>query len=167
MVTAPTTGPAKVPMPPSRVSNTTSPDSDQCASDRVAKPSTRVFSAPARPAIAADVVAQRDGTRLVLADGFEHLAVGRVHDADDGQEHGDKDRQHDAVQRQAAGEFMPQLAALVPRPRLHLIRFHGVLAPNAKLRALVVPQGPEVSTERVRNPPSARRTARTTGRRCR
>jgi len=31
----------------------------------------------------------------------------------------------------------------VPRPRLHLIRFHGVLAPNAKLRALVVPQEPE------------------------
>jgi hypothetical protein len=38
----------------------------------------------------------------------------------------------------------------VPRPRLHLIRFHGVLAPNAKLRALVVPQRPaqeERSTE--------------------
>jgi hypothetical protein len=32
-------------------------------------------------------------------------------------------------------EFMQRLAALVPRPRLHLIRFHGVLAPNAKLRA--------------------------------
>jgi len=32
--------------------------------------------------------------------------------------------------------------ALVPRPRLQLIRFHGVLAPNARLRALVVPQGP-------------------------
>jgi hypothetical protein len=32
----------------------------------------------------------------------------------------------------------------VPRPRLHLIRFHGVLAPNAKLRPLVVPQGPQV-----------------------
>jgi hypothetical protein len=30
----------------------------------------------------------------------------------------------------------------VPRPRLHLIRFHGVLAPNAKLRAMVVPQSP-------------------------
>ena len=28
-------------------------------------------------------------------------------------------------------EFMRRLAALVPRPRLHLIRFHGVLAPNA------------------------------------
>jgi len=37
-------------------------------------------------------------------------------------------------------EFMQRLAALVPRPRLHLIRFHAVLAPNAKLRALVVPQ---------------------------
>ena len=31
----------------------------------------------------------------------------------------------------------------MPRPRLHLIRFHGVLAPNAKLRALVVPAGPQ------------------------
>ncbi len=30
----------------------------------------------------------------------------------------------------------------MPRPRLHLIRFHGVLAPNAKLRAQVVPHGP-------------------------
>ena len=28
-------------------------------------------------------------------------------------------------------EFMQRLAALVPRPRLHLIRYHGVLAPNA------------------------------------
>ena len=33
-------------------------------------------------------------------------------------------------------EFIQRLAALVPRPRLHLIRLHGVLAPNAKLRAL-------------------------------
>jgi hypothetical protein len=41
-------------------------------------------------------------------------------------------------------EFMQRLAALVPRPRLHLIRFHGVLAPNARLRARVVPHGPEV-----------------------
>ena len=44
-------------------------------------------------------------------------------------------------------EFMQRLAALVPRPRLHLIRFHGVLAPNAKLRALVVPQEPEPSVQ--------------------
>jgi len=36
-------------------------------------------------------------------------------------------------------EFMQRLAALVPRPRLHPIRFHGVLAPNAGLRAAIVP----------------------------
>jgi len=36
-------------------------------------------------------------------------------------------------------EFMERLAALVPRPRLHLIRFHGVLAPNARLRPEIVP----------------------------
>jgi hypothetical protein len=27
-------------------------------------------------------------------------------------------------------EFMQRLAALEPHPRLHLIRFHGVLAPS-------------------------------------
>lgn len=37
---------------------------------------------------------------------------------------------------------MQWLAALVPRPRLHLIRFLEVLAPNAKLRPLVERQGP-------------------------
>ncbi|MGH7261640.1 MAG: transposase, partial [Nitrospiraceae bacterium] len=36
-------------------------------------------------------------------------------------------------------EFMQRLAVLVPRPRLHLIRFHGVLAPNAKLRPEIIP----------------------------
>ena len=40
-------------------------------------------------------------------------------------------------------ELMLRLAALVPRPRLHLIRFHSVLASNANLRAQVVPQEPE------------------------
>jgi len=39
-------------------------------------------------------------------------------------------------------EFMQRLAALVPRPRLHLIRFHGVLAPHANLRAQIVPSAP-------------------------
>ena len=42
---------------------------------------------------------------------------------------------------------MSALRSLVPRPRLHLIRLHGVLAPSsttsAKLRAQVVPQEPE------------------------
>ena len=43
-------------------------------------------------------------------------------------------------------EFMERLAALVPRPRLHLIRFHGVLAPNAKLRSKIVPTPAERAT---------------------
>ena len=41
-----------------------------------------------------------------------------------------------------------RLAALVPRPRLHLIRFHGVLAPNAKLRSKIVPAPAERVSER-------------------
>ena len=47
-------------------------------------------------------------------------------------------------------EFMQRLAALVPRPRLHLIRFHVVLAPNAKLRAQVVPQEPEAPSQEAK-----------------
>ena len=42
-------------------------------------------------------------------------------------------------------EFMQRLAGLAPRPRLHLIRFHSVLAPNARLRAAIVP-GPAQNT---------------------
>ena len=36
-------------------------------------------------------------------------------------------------------EFMQRLTALVARPRLHLIRLHDVLIPNAQPRAVVVP----------------------------
>ena len=54
IVNAPSTGPAKVPMPPSSVISTTSPDSDQCTSVSVAKPSTSVFSEPASPASAVE-----------------------------------------------------------------------------------------------------------------
>ena len=36
-------------------------------------------------------------------------------------------------------DFIARLAALVPRPRVNLTRFHGVFAPNSKLRALVTP----------------------------
>ena len=39
-------------------------------------------------------------------------------------------------------EFMQRLAALVPHRGLHLILFHGVLAPHAKLRAQIVPSEP-------------------------
>jgi hypothetical protein len=46
---------------------------------------------------------------------------------------------------------MQRLAALVPRPRLHLIRFHGVLAPNAKLRPEIVPGRPINSNDTADN----------------
>ena len=54
MVVAPTTGPRMVPMPPSRVIRTTSPDICQPTSVNVAKPSASDLVAPARPASAAD-----------------------------------------------------------------------------------------------------------------
>src|SRR5215831_5312941 len=47
----------------------------------------------------------------------------------------------------------------VPRPRLHLIRFHGVLAPNAKFRSKIVPNpaecARETSSEDAHAPPRA------------
>jgi hypothetical protein len=36
-------------------------------------------------------------------------------------------------------DFIARLAALVPKPRVNLTRFHGVLAPNSKHRVLVTP----------------------------
>jgi hypothetical protein len=38
-----------------------------------------------------------------------------------------------------AGAATAKLAALVPKPRVNLTRFHGVFAPNSKHRALVTP----------------------------
>jgi len=40
-------------------------------------------------------------------------------------------------------EMMEKLAALAPRPRVHLTRFHGVLAPHYKFRKSIVPQKKE------------------------
>ncbi len=37
-------------------------------------------------------------------------------------------------------DFMARLAALVPRPRLNLTRFHGVFAPNFRHRGKIVPR---------------------------
>jgi len=47
-------------------------------------------------------------------------------------------------------DFIAKLAALVPPPRAHLTRFHGVFAPNAKLRAQLTP------SERGKRPPTER-----------
>jgi len=48
-------------------------------------------------------------------------------------------------------EFLARLAALVPRPRGNLVRYHGILAPNAKYRSAVVPN-PSKRTRRRRTP---------------
>ena len=60
-------------------------------------------------------------------------------------------------------DFLERLAALVPRPRLHLIRFHGILAPNAKLRGLVVPKAPAAARREAGCHDRAHRDAATAG----
>lgn len=49
-------------------------------------------------------------------------------------------------------EFLGRIAALVPPPRAHLVRFHGVFAPHSKSRARIVPAIP-LSSEPVALPP--------------
>ena len=40
-------------------------------------------------------------------------------------------------------DFIARLSALVPKPRFHLTRFHGVFAPNSKHRATVTGEAKE------------------------
>ncbi len=44
-------------------------------------------------------------------------------------------------------DFIARLAALVPRPRLNLTRFHGIFAPNFKHRHKIVPRRPRVRVD--------------------
>lgn len=44
-------------------------------------------------------------------------------------------------------EFIEKLVAIIPQPRIHLTRFHGILAPHSKHRPKIVPTPPT-------NPPS-------------
>ena len=46
-------------------------------------------------------------------------------------------------------EFIEKLAALVPPPRFHMIRYHGVLAQAAKWRSLIIPAVPAGSNDAV------------------
>lgn len=64
-------------------------------------------------------------------------------------------------------DFIARLAALVPKPRVNLTRFHGVFAPNSKHRALVTPakrgkgsklKAPDEAQDQT---PAERRTAMT------
>jgi hypothetical protein len=43
-------------------------------------------------------------------------------------------------------ELMEKLAAIVPKPRANLIRYHGVLAPNSKIRSSIVPKYNKLKT---------------------
>jgi hypothetical protein len=74
----------------------------------------------ARPAIAASRLSALDDGRLLYQlkkrrrDGTTHVVFEPV-------------------------EFIAKLAALIPAPRVHLVRYHGVLAPGAPGRARIVP----------------------------
>jgi hypothetical protein len=56
-------------------------------------------------------------------------------------------------------DFIARLAALIPRPGVNLTRYHGVLAPNSPLRALVTParRGKRVHGTAARTEPEKRR----------
>ncbi len=41
-------------------------------------------------------------------------------------------------------EFLRKLSMLIPPPRRHLVRFHGVFAPNSGWRKQIVPACPNV-----------------------
>jgi len=54
-------------------------------------------------------------------------------------------------------DLLAKLAALVPRPRVNLTRYHGVFASNSKLRARLVPGKPRKKRTHkpdLSNPPS-------------
>ena len=62
--------------------------------------------------------------------------------------------------------FLRRLASLVPPPGVHLVRCFGVLAPNARLRPLVVPRPPPAQPAKVARPsrlPWAQLLSRTFG----
>ncbi len=45
-------------------------------------------------------------------------------------------------------QLLTRIATLAPPPRTHAVRYHGVFAPNAKVRARVVPAGEDPGTRR-------------------
>lgn len=64
-------------------------------------------------------------------------------------------------------DFIARLAALVPKPRVSLTRYHGVFAPNSKQRALVTParrgkgNKPKWAPEQQNQTPAERRASMT------
>jgi hypothetical protein len=68
-------------------------------------------------------------------------------------------------------DFIPRLAALVPKPRVNLTSFHGVFAPNSKYRARVTPAKrgrggrPTTTADPEERTPAERHTAMTSAQR--
>ena len=66
-------------------------------------------------------------------------------------------------------ELMARLAALVPSPRMHLTRYHGVFAPHSKLRAAVTRAHRGIGAKQppadAAKPPTPRHVAMTWARR--
>jgi hypothetical protein len=62
-------------------------------------------------------------------------------------------------------DFVARLAALVPKPRINLTRYHGVLAPNHRWRGLVTPAKRGKGVKRIASteirPPAERHAAMT------
>ena len=64
-------------------------------------------------------------------------------------------------------DFIARLAALVPKPRVNLTRFHGVFAPNSKHRVQITPakrgkgSHPKAPDEAQHQTPGERRAAMT------
>src|SRR5207245_5965844 len=63
-------------------------------------------------------------------------------------------------------ELIEKLTLLIPPPRFHTLRFHGVLAPHAAWRSAVVPARPEADEDGPRRRWDRRVRVRRGGRRC-
>ena len=60
-------------------------------------------------------------------------------------------------------DFLSRLTSLIPRPRIHLIRFHGVFAPNCKYRSLVTPEHLEKINETSHKEPKQQKKSYSMG----
>ena len=56
-------------------------------------------------------------------------------------------------------EFLSRLSTLIPPRRQHTVRYHGVFAPNSKLRPLIVPRAPAAGDDTARDPAPPRALA--------
>ena len=58
-------------------------------------------------------------------------------------------------------DFIARLAALVPKPRVNLTRYHGVFSPNSKHRAQIIPNKANKSKSKKNNSAKEKRPTMT------